>query len=155
MDSFLASSSSSSSSLSTSNDAFSEHNKALFASTCLKHTRSTGDLEATDLGFPKMARTEMKMHHEHSKYSSYRLGSGSLFPGGTQMLSFSSSSGKESASVLSSDAALRYHHHQSSLEPSYFRNGGNGATVISLFLLLYCAKVRPLITIFRFETCIF
>lgn len=132
-DSFLASSSSSSSSLSTTNDAFSEHNKApLFASSCLKHTRSTADLEPTrDFGFPKMPRTEMmKMRHDqHSKYSSYYTpASGSLFPGGTQMLSFSSS-GKQSASLLSTDAALPYHlhHHssQSSLQPSYFRNGGN------------------------------
>jgi hypothetical protein len=131
MDNFLASSSSSSSSLSTSNGIFSEHNKGLFGPTCLKHARTSGDLEATDLGFPKIARTELKMRHEHSNYSC-RPGSGSLFPGGTQMLSFSSPV-KESASVLSSHIALPYHQHhssQSSLETSYFRNGGKVNTYI-------------------------
>jgi hypothetical protein len=134
MDNLLSSASSSSTSLSTSNGVFSEHNKGLFGSSYLKHARSSGDLEGTDLGFPKMARTEMEMPHEHSKYSC-RPGSGSLFPGGTQMLSFSSP-GKESASVLSSDSALPYHQHhlsQSSFETSYLRNGGKVNTDI-LFL---------------------
>ncbi|KAJ4814894.1 Growth-regulating factor 6 [Rhynchospora pubera] len=128
MDTLLASSSSSSSSMNSNNGAFSEHNKGIFGSSGVKHARSSGDLEATDLGFLKMARTEMKMRHEDSKYSSCRPGTQSLFPGGTQMLSFSSP-GKESASALSIDGSLPYHHHhssQSSLEHSYFKNG-NGS----------------------------
>lgn len=151
MDNFLtsSSSSSSSSSLSTNNGAFSEHNRGLFGSSCLKHARSNGDLDTADLGFQKMARTEMKMRHEdsnsNSKYSSCnKPGSGSMFPGGTQMLSFSSSGKESSASVLLGDVALPYNHHyqhhstqSSSLEPSYFRNGGNNGGSVSILFLFF------------------
>lgn len=124
MDTFLTSSSSSSSSLTTNNGAL--------GSSCLKHARSGNDLKTADLGLQKVARTTT----EQTKYSSSCR---SLFPGGTQMLSFSSP-GKDCASALSADhaAALssyQQHYHHSSqpsdLQSSYFGYGGaslnNGA----------------------------
>ncbi|KAJ3675655.1 hypothetical protein LUZ60_004697 [Juncus effusus] len=110
--------STSSSSVSNSNDAMLEHNKGLFGSTCLKHGRSNGDFDGTqDLGFAKMARTETKMRGEATKEDSCRPGSRSLFPSGAQMLSFSSQ-------VKENGASPYYYHHYPSVNELSMSNNG-------------------------------